>query len=192
MAEVRVRPLSSPDTSLRVRRPCTRSSNASAAGPRGPGRGRVRSRSGSRSQRGLHRRLWDQEAGYFAAGLRRHGRTQRGRDRVGHGGRRHLGTSRPAGINSEFSSRSVQLASARIDEYAARRDPRRKLHGRHGAGDRRDVLDGARGGQPLRVNIDGGLEPLTTDHTMVMEMLANGLINAEQAAVHLPQPHRAV
>lgn len=98
-------------------------------------------------------------------------------------------------IKTNFSERDPEtllheafnLASARIDEYATQNP---EAHGMGctavmvlGTG---DIFWTAHAGDSrcYRITEEGALDPLTTDHTMVMEMLANGLITAEQAAVH--------
>jgi len=82
---------------------------------------------------------------------------------------------------------AFNLASRRIDEYAAQNPEA------HGMGCTAVMVLGtgedfwtAHSGDSrcYRISADGEFSPLTTDHTMVMEMLANGLITPEQAAVH--------
>jgi protein phosphatase len=97
--------------------------------------------------------------------------------------RDHFGELEPAAI----VERAFATASAKIDRQAENNPEARgmgctavlvlgikeKLFVAH-AGDSR----------AYRVRSDGEMEPLSRDHTMVQEMLDNGLITKEQASVH--------
>ena len=133
----------------------------------------------------------DQDAGYFAAlvcdGMGGHNAGEIASAMAVDAISAHIKTHFQDRAPEVLLAEAFQLASSRIDEYAAQNPEA------HGMGCTAVMVLGtgetfwtahAGDSRCYRVNIDGGLEPLTTDHTMVMEMLANGLINAEQAAVH--------